>query len=122
MREGAEDCLWEEGVTDIEMTNACAEAMGFSSIERKGDQVRDLSLGGQIIPGIYWPLKDDAQAMTLIKKFGLLIDPDGYGENIKQWNVSMWDEERITWMHQENTDLNRAIVECVAKMRNGRKV
>jgi hypothetical protein len=89
-------------VTDLEMTKLCAEAMGFHP------------LAEMLISGKYDPLHDDAQAMALVKKY--LIE-------IHYWNgwrcglVNDCTETTHTLGHNtHNTDLNRAIVECVARM------
>ena len=81
-------------MTDLEMTELCAEAMG-------------VPLMGSNVP-LWNPLHDDAQAMALVKKFALDIVCAG------QWQVSRSRRGDTTAV---NADLNRAIVECVAKMK-----
>ena len=100
-------------MTDLEMTRLCAEAMGYYIVypdtclplaveERKGRNAM-----------LYNPLHDDAQAMALVKKFNL--------------SVEVLSDETGVWMvvHPEvgpfySHDLNRAIVECVAKMQESK--
>lgn len=99
-------------MTDQEMTRLCAEARGLTP--------RTPTLKKQFNERIfefYNPLHDDAQAMALVKKFGLRIveAPEGGGAEV--WEVVKWDwrsnEDEVC---AENVDLNRAIVECVARM------
>ena len=133
-------------MTDLEMTRLCAEAMGWihlgaiGYVPQDGESYEDIEKacdgkswcksggndwwrdpqGMQICgpcSGIPDPLHDDALAMALVKKFGLEILKfkilwqvsgmwgDGHGE---------WSWKRISGEPYEN--LNRAIVECVAKM------
>lgn len=100
-------------MTDLEMTKLCAQAMGLPIDEQTTATIsyRDkwhISIGQSIPGSAYGPLHDDAQAMALVKKFEISIrkiDPD------------RWD----AWIpllpaDGSNADLNRAIVECVAKM------
>jgi hypothetical protein len=60
----------------------------------------------------YNPLHDDAQAMALVKKFELGL---GRGKD-RSW-IAHTTREAGTFCHSSNNDLNRAICECVAKMR-----
>ena len=89
---------------DLTITRLCAEAMGFN--------VQSLSnlLGAQCAAMgvlkhdfLFNPLHDDAQAMSLVKKFGIFTDKRGC-----IWHVGE--------PYADNADLNRAICECVAKM------
>ena len=103
-------------MTDLEITKACAEAMGVRTVERAigphSGQAPALQLSG-IGPGpIEWydPLHDDAQAMALVKRFGLAIVCVG-----EFWEIGPSDD--FSEPHC-STDLNRAICECVAKMRD----
>jgi hypothetical protein len=93
-------------MTDLEMTKLSAEAMGREFF------VHD-SIPGYWENGIrvlYDPLHDDAQAMELAKKFLLRMDTYSDGE----WLVdSGWGKVKA---EAQDRSLNRAIVECVAKM------
>ena len=80
-------------MTDPEITKLCAEAMGFGTF--KDDES----------PSGYNPLHDDAQAMALVKKFVRVIVRRKEGD----WSINL-DGAR-------NVNLNRAICETVAKMR-----
>ena len=104
-------------MTDLEITRLCAEAMGYHQ--------RKITDGGAkvwIIPHhpdpqcapsavVYDPLHDDAQAMALVKKCGLNLTTSTINDDTEL----LWcaDDEAV---FSENTDLNRAICECVAKM------
>ena len=105
-------------MTDLELTKMCAEAMGLIPtgcgahvpLPQHDSAVR-------VSPGKkanFWydPLHDDAQAMALVKKLNLCIEsPDPYND-AERWHVSTGYSETLSM----NADLNRAIVECVAKM------
>ena len=99
-------------MTDMEMTRLCASAMGIDTQESG----HELWLAGHVADRLYDPIHDDAQAMALVKRFGLTCDP---AEDVAPftWRVCVadggdWDNQIIS----EALDLNRAIVECVAKM------
>lgn len=57
------------------------------------------------------PLHDDAQAMALVKKFGIGLDKENESE---PWIAAIHKDGNL-YMH-ESPDLNRAICECVALM------
>ena len=113
-------------MTDLEMTKRCAEKMGWKHYGLASKTVcykvskcaiiADNDKGGD---QVYDPLHDDAQAMALVKKFSLIIEPtdvvDGIG-SATDWWVQAWINDEVRWKGVENKDLNRAIVECVAKM------
>ena len=116
-------------MTDLEMTKLCAEAMGI-----EGHPVRD----GQEMwspdgweknkdaiithcwPFQIWnPLHDDAQAMALVKKFALYCHPLIDGVTHDGWHV-----ESLIGISPRGVSagtLNRAIVECAAKMQKSKK-
>jgi hypothetical protein len=93
-------------MTDLEMIKKCAEQIGIKH------RVIDDTYINYYDEGLIWwrgysPLHDDAQAMALVKKFVILIGvDDGY------WTAFIPSVGRSI----HNKDLNRAIVECVAKM------
>lgn len=96
-------------MTDLEINKACAEAMGIAVHDNNRGQLwvthgstdmRDFDL--------YDPLHDDAQAMALVKHCKLAISVLRIGG----WMVG---HESIGWA--ENADLNRAICECVARIK-----
>ena len=101
-------------MNDLEMTRLCVEAIGFHirTDRNDGDIWCEDALGNNV--GHYDPLHDDAQAMALVKNFYLrtewLVSKDWvalYGGN---------NAPNDRCVVSSNTDLNRAIVECVAKM------
>jgi hypothetical protein len=114
-------------VTYIEMTKLCAEGMSLpwlfqnDRVEVKGYHPE---AGVMPIPGvpphafyqIYDPLTNDAQAMALVKRFALRLIkvPD---EVAPYWLVAevAWNPRKVE-ESSANEDLNRAIVETVAKM------
>lgn len=92
-------------MTDLEMTRLCAEAMEYALTRRAVGPWEHDEDGRPT----YNPIYNDAQAMALVKKLNLAcsthastfwVVTDRYGSNMAS-----------------NKDLNRAIVECVAKMR-----
>ena len=97
-------------MTDLEIIRLCALALhgGFNPVRlgnsEAGELVRYECQGEK-----FDPLHGDAQAMALVKKFGLGVDT--YAD--KSWLVTGgWNSEEEV----SNADLNRAICECVAKM------
>ena len=96
-------------MTDLELTRLCAEAIGLqvkvSTSRYDGEQFVEINTGRDPgNEGAYDPLCDDEQAMALVKHFKFPIRYE-----YDKWEVAnQWGE------HQ---DLNRAIVEAVAKMR-----
>ena len=123
-------------MTDLEMTRACAEAIGWKHLGAVGVEPPKrgepdpkglwcLSGGNDwwVNPqgynvcapcsGIPDPLHNDAQAMALHKRFLLDTLWDGSKYTVYVWKPNIKMKDRIRATH---TDLNRAIVECVAKM------
>ena len=100
-------------MTDLELTRLCAEAMGRDVKLREGKYY-----GVTLV--CYDPLHDDAQAMALVKKFGLscwwYLSVDG--RKAEWWRVDAAPPHDCT---ARNADLNRAICETVAKMELARK-
>lgn len=96
-------------MTDLEMTNLCAEALG---IEDRHDSLHEFKFIGNKWYEHNWnPLHNDEQAMALVKKFHPTMQ---YNALTKVWSV--WipgvSPEPSAW----NEDLNCAIVECVARL------
>ncbi len=96
------------------MVKACAEAMGYTLDEfSQGWRVR---LNGEVhalipAPGtkpsiaLYWPLTNDAQTMALVKRLEITCI----------WDQTHW-MTRCETERAHDPDLNRAIVECVARL------
>src|SRR3990167_1086032 len=101
-------------MTDLEMTRLCAEALDLL-VEYDHSGVR--LLVGNDVGGYnrydYDPLHNDTQAMALHKRFLLDTLWDGSKYTVYVWKPNIKMKDRIRATH---TDLNRAIVECVAKM------
>lgn len=114
--------------SDLELTKACAEAMGLHLLPAYAENDIRYRPGGEwnglmahigerpclfIESGAYSPLHNDAQAMALVKKFSLLVQPDDAPAG--KWRVHGYirDDE---WVQGSDKDLNRAICECVAKL------
>ena len=102
-------------MTDLEITRLCAEAMGFFINKEQYSNItllcREDSEDGGFQTMWYWPLTNDAQAMALVKKFGLQIFLHG-----DFWCCIDFGQEHQT----EDVSLNMAICECVAKMMKGK--
>jgi hypothetical protein len=104
-------------MTDVEITEACAEAMEDPATLPGSSNIWGVSktfINGETevsswVKSTYDPLHDDAQAMALVKKFNLDIYAPHHGFG---WTVGTPSITRI-----ENEDLNRAICECVARLK-----
>lgn len=96
-------------MNDLEITKLCAQAMGYSGFRYHGNNPGYECASVNEIPERYWPLRDDSQAMGLVKKFRLSLD--GVDKS-KKWFAGDWK----TVSFAMDADLNRAICECVAKM------
>src|SRR5690242_4069154 len=96
-------------VTDLEMTRLCAEAMFHNApIHIMRDEGQDSVVVSTLDwGGLYDPLNDDAQAMALVKRFKPYIGHVG-----DKLTAFIHAREPI----RPHESLNRAIVECVAKM------
>jgi hypothetical protein len=105
-------------MTDLELTKACAEAMDIKIHLVAEPEFHFANCPYYEIPTlseapnpIYDPLHDDVQAMALVKKFRLAITPP---DDVVEWCVfDVNDDDTQT----PGDDLNRAIVECVAKLK-----
>lgn len=89
----------------------------FSGIEIRGDQCYLVPNNPfRQDPRRYDPLRDDEQAMALLKKFGMRVDYDKAALNDKpQWYAQTFDYERNKWNKPaEAENLNRAVVMCAA--------
>lgn len=114
-------------MTDLEMVRLCAQAMGYRITETKDGRYRVVANDDGVMmigdePQIlrrYNPLHDDAQAMALVKKFDLTLRKM---KSPKGWMVADFGWSTCNGAHRgfSKTDLNRAIVECVAKMQKAK--
>ena len=110
-------------MTDIEITKRCAEKMEYAQIDNgtlhlTEDEVDlfHISVGG--LPFVYDPLHDDAQAMALVKKCELELIPP-YLRATHMWRVRVAGRDDNHFATSSN--LNRAIVECVAKIQQAKQ-
>jgi len=96
-------------MTDLEMIKKCAEKMGYEFSDGSGTVC--VSKAGV---GNYDPLTNDAQAMALVKRFGLWIEANDDGSK-SIWVVT---GDRVCGQNERfiSKDLNRAIVECVSRL------
>ena len=111
-------------MTDLEITKLCAEAMGYENPRVtktfNGDEFITYGpLDSAVLPQ-YWPLQYDPQCFAMVKKLRLDIEPCFSGDD-GAWMVSTWlpDNNGRTNKHT-NSNLNRAICECVAKMQQAK--
>ena len=102
-------------MTDLEMTKLCAEAMGLWEEVKIGDKKYEHP------PLNYDPLHDDAQAMALVKKFDVSITSLS-ARAADHWFVQTTGTKIQPSIIGTAYDLNRAIVECVAKMQAAKVV
>jgi hypothetical protein len=99
-------------LTDEEMTKLCAEAMGLSTwLDARGILCLHDSMCSE-----YEPLYDDWQAMALMKRFMISIDWYVDGEA----TVVLPTTDTTPSIHVDGP-LNRAVVECVAKMQASKR-
>ena len=114
--------------TDLELTKACAEAMELDVVltansvyiviaNEPPEWTKQFASGGQTAIE-YDPLRDDAQAMALVKKCNLTIIRNS-DDCHSFWTVTDTGFEK-SGHDVDNDDLNRAIVECVAKMQKAK--
>lgn len=99
-------------MTDDEIVQRCAEAMGIELFEGNtlipADKLMDKSL---IAKSAYNPLTDDAQAMALVKRFKLSLLWNEDGTQV----LAAYPWAANTYSEYDASE-NRAICLCVAKM------
>ena len=105
---------------DLEITRLAAEAMGIKVWESpiRGTIMRHwfMSAGHPSVQTEYNPLHDDAQAMALVKKFGMRIaEPSS-----DHWRAAIPNPQIGLDHTSDEQDLNRAICLCVAKMQKAK--
>lgn len=99
-------------MTDLELTKACAEAMGYKPEGSIGDLLR---VSHEFRNFVWRPLRDDAQAMALVKRFGFDIQcATAVGGN---WWTCISFKKQAPHIEAEGLDLNRTICECAAKLK-----
>ena len=95
-------------MTDLEMTKLCESAMGLNGVEEDARRKRLDGAWRTHQETEYDPIYNNAQAMMLVKKFGIHIGSDS--------ELGVWIAVTEHPHQAQDKDLNRAIVECVAKM------
>lgn len=101
---------------DMEIERAAGEAIGLSL---EGVAGRDAFLWTSDTADIWVPLQNDSEAMALVKHLNLHIDQ----RPGKQISVQSPDFSEMVCQDANKghvLDLNRAIVECAAKMKGKR--
>jgi len=97
---------------DLQMVKKCAERIGIEleTQDAWGNETCEVFYFDETgARRDYDPLHDDAQAMALVKNLRLMIWTE-----TAYWLVA--DSECEDRFRAMNTDLNRAIVECVSKI------
>ena len=102
-------------MTDLEITKLCAAAMGLPTDVAQEDETGPYLKCSRYYR--YQPLHDDAQAMALVKKFRLSVN--SYNDEYQVWPTRI-DQDTAGKACTFHADLNRAIVRCVAKMRQAK--
>jgi len=112
---------------DLTMTKLCAEAHGwtcepaglrryrvYAAGDKEGETTPIYGIGEDWVMQKYDPLNDDSQAFELIKQFNLVIEREKGGG---LFGVTFIGERKgRSQVVRAAANLNRAIVECVAKM------
>ncbi len=100
-------------MTDTEIIKRCAEKMGFEvGVDIHGAVFFKTDGTKQPYRMDYDPLRDDAQAMALVKRFNLEILQQDEGKTVRvryPWSAP-------SLMTGWYDDINRAICECVAAL------
>lgn len=100
-------------MTDLEMTKLCAEAIGKVPHASTRKEYQGVPVGVWLACHKYDPLHNDEQAMALVKKLKLTVSYEI--DHWEAWNhLDNWHPSHIVGGDE---NINRAIVECVAKMR-----
>ena len=97
-------------MTDLEMIRKCAEKMGYRMDADNGFSRLQQGAGmdaPEWFEFIYDPFRDKTQAMELVEKLRLNIEPCG---------GTTWEVWRLRTEVARDSDLRRAIVECVSKL------
>lgn len=104
-------------MTDLEITNLCAKAMGWRPAGTRKDFDRVKAIPVEQFPGAphyqYAPLADGNACMTFVKKFRLSIN--SYNKEYQVWPTGI-EQGAAGKACSFDADLNRAICLCVAKM------
>lgn len=102
-------------MTDLEMTKHCAEALGLGYIRPCEENPRAVEYNDDPEESawmLYCPLDEDGEAMALVKRFQVQVNPQANGRCSSVIFLDGDDEIRV----DDSADVNRAIVEVVATM------
>ncbi len=109
-------------MNDLEMVTACALAMGLEPYALNGIAQQCGSDGIYVADKMqgrgysyYSPLREDAQAMGLVKRFEVKLTKRPKYET---WRAVSYSRDNEVISTGTDRDLNRAIVECVSKLRS----
>ena len=102
-------------MTDLEITALCAEAMGIN-YHGQNQAWKNSEFDGMLVTYEYDPLHHDAQAMALVRRFKLFVEPPVRGISYGWECFPQGDTEP-----RGTGELNRAICECVAKMQKAKR-
>lgn len=113
-------------MNDLEIVKLCAQAMGLELVKRPDHAITDPNSTvyylAERFSTIYRPLHDDAQAMAMVRKFGLCVYHDLLRPN-EPWDIEYEvlregpEGERYpikTVATAQGADLLRTICLCVA--------
>jgi hypothetical protein len=102
-------------MTDLELTRLCAEAMGLTVRESASKTALHLQADpAQLLNAIFYdPLNDDEQAMALLKKVRLGVQV--YEGGWLAWGYDSPESDSPIRI-KKTESLNRAIVECCARI------
>lgn len=101
-------------LTDTEIVAACARAIGVQP-HPMWNAAKWPTPDFFGTHGVFNPLQDDAQAMALVKKLRLFIG-DNHDVNAYKWLVFPAALVGIKHIEALDTDLNRAICLCAARV------
>lgn len=110
-------------MNDVRLLEMSAKAMGWKTkVENYGMKGNVVYYQRDLNPKPDWcewlPFAHDAQAMALVKKLGMTVDPQ---EDVPPFTWRVVVALNGDWDNQINacsTDLNRAIVECAAELQS----
>jgi hypothetical protein len=108
-------------VTELEMTQLCAEAVGYRVAGTRDDFDRVKAIPVEQFPGAphyqYAPLADASCALALLVKFGLILEPESADG---QWAATWINRSKVkglkTAIARYAPTPHRAIVECAAQV------
>ena len=108
-------------MTDLEITKLCAEAMALEfKVARELWCGNSAPLAVWTKNGEYQPLHDDAQAMALVKRLELWIQPPRQGHLSGTPSDYWFVAHSAKGGDSRSLDLNQTICECAAKIQKAK--